>query len=117
MIRRILIAVLLVGAIACGVLALTAPDDTAEAQATPASLSTAGWSARRVPQPFVDAVGATHLQSALDTAVNGSGSVNWAAAAVSATPSATAPTLRGVESDRWAVEAARIVPVVMSRGF
>jgi D-alanyl-D-alanine carboxypeptidase/D-alanyl-D-alanine-endopeptidase (penicillin-binding protein 4) len=37
-------------------------------------LSTAGWSARRVPQPFVDAVGATHLQSALDTAVNGSGS-------------------------------------------
>jgi D-alanyl-D-alanine carboxypeptidase/D-alanyl-D-alanine-endopeptidase (penicillin-binding protein 4) len=72
-IRRILVVVLLVGVIACGVLAVTAPDDTAEAQSAPAALSTAGWSARRVPQPFVDAVGATHLQGALDEAVNGSG--------------------------------------------
>jgi D-alanyl-D-alanine carboxypeptidase/D-alanyl-D-alanine-endopeptidase (penicillin-binding protein 4) len=72
-IRRILIAVLLVGVVGCGVLAVTAPDDAAEAQPARAALSTAGWSARRVPQPFVDAVGATHLQSALDAAVNGSG--------------------------------------------
>ena len=72
--RRILIAILLIGVIACGVLALTAPDDTAEAQPASSALSTAGWSPRRVPQPFVDAVGATRLQGALDAAVNGSGS-------------------------------------------
>jgi D-alanyl-D-alanine carboxypeptidase/D-alanyl-D-alanine-endopeptidase (penicillin-binding protein 4) len=71
--RRIVIALLLVGVVVCGVLAITAPDNAAEAQPATAELATAGWSARRVPQPFVDAVGATRLQGALDAAVNGSG--------------------------------------------
>ena len=35
-----------------------APDDTAEAGPPTAALATAAWSPRRVPQPFVDAVGA-----------------------------------------------------------
>jgi len=73
-IRRILIALLLVGVVVCGALALTAPDNEAEAQPSAGELATAAWSARRVPQPFVDAVGATRLQGELDAAVNGSGS-------------------------------------------
>jgi D-alanyl-D-alanine carboxypeptidase/D-alanyl-D-alanine-endopeptidase (penicillin-binding protein 4) len=73
MTRRILVALLLLGVVACGVLAITAPDDTADAAPPSPSLATAAWSARRVPQPFVDAVGATRLQHELDDAVNGSG--------------------------------------------
>jgi len=72
--RKILIALLLLGVVVCGGLALTMPDDKADAQPATAELATAGWSPRRVPQPFVDAVGASRLQGELDAAVNASGS-------------------------------------------
>lgn len=68
MTRRILVALLLAGACVCAVLVLTAPDRRAEAGAPTAALATAAWSPRRVPQPFVDAVGARRLQSDLDAA-------------------------------------------------
>src|SRR4029078_3884140 len=71
--KRILVGVLLLGVVACGVLAVTAPDATADAAPKSAVLATAVWSARRVPQPFVDAVGATRLQHELDDAVNTGG--------------------------------------------
>lgn len=68
MTRRILIALALTGAVVCGVLAITASDDTAEATSPPGALGTPAWSPRRVPQPFVDAVGAARLQGELDFA-------------------------------------------------
>jgi len=71
-IRKVLIALLLVGALVCGVVALTRSDDVAPAGTPTAAAVTAGWSPRRVPQPFVDAVGSTHLQSELDYALGSS---------------------------------------------
>lgn len=68
MTRRVLVALLVVGALVCGALALTAPDRTAERADPVASLATPAWSPRRVPQPFVDAVGAVRLQRDLDGA-------------------------------------------------
>jgi D-alanyl-D-alanine carboxypeptidase/D-alanyl-D-alanine-endopeptidase (penicillin-binding protein 4) len=68
-IRGALVATLLAGAVACGVVAVTAQDDVAEAGAPVSAAPTAGWSPRRIPQPFVDAVGASRLQQQLDAAV------------------------------------------------
>ena len=68
MIRRILVALLVVGALACAGLALMSTDDTAEPGRPTAAAGTAAWSPRRVPQPFVDAVGSAHLQQQLDAA-------------------------------------------------
>lgn len=68
MTRRVAVALLLTGALVCALLAITAPDHRAEAGTPTGSLATAAWSPRRVPQPFVDAVGARHLQSDLDAA-------------------------------------------------
>jgi len=68
MIRRVLMALLLAGAVACGVAAAVAPDDVAQAGAPVPAAATAAWSPRRVPQPFVDAVGASRLQRDLDAA-------------------------------------------------
>jgi D-alanyl-D-alanine carboxypeptidase/D-alanyl-D-alanine-endopeptidase (penicillin-binding protein 4) len=61
--------VLVVAAVACGVLALTRGDDALGAGPGAPRLRTALWSPRRVPQPLVDAVGAQRLQSTLDAAV------------------------------------------------
>lgn len=72
MIRKVLVALLLVAALVCGALAVTRSDDVAEAGPPTAAAVTAGWSPRRVPQPFVDAVGARQLQSALDYALGSS---------------------------------------------
>ena len=69
MIRGALIAALLAGAVACGVVAVSAKDDVAAAGPPVSALATPGWSARRIPQPFVDAVGASRLQQQLDAAV------------------------------------------------
>jgi D-alanyl-D-alanine carboxypeptidase/D-alanyl-D-alanine-endopeptidase (penicillin-binding protein 4) len=69
--RRVLIALLLVGALACGIVALTARDRSAAAGPASGSAATAVWSPRRVPQPFVDAVGAHRLQQDLDAAYAG----------------------------------------------
>lgn len=74
MIRTALVGVLVAGAIACGVVALASGDDAAEAKPPAPAVATAVWSPRRIPQPFVDAVGATRLQAALDAAVNGTDS-------------------------------------------
>jgi len=68
-IRGALIAALLAGAVACGVVAVSAKDDVAAAGPPVSALATPGWSARRIPQPFVDAVGASRLQQQLDAAV------------------------------------------------
>lgn len=69
MIRRLLVAALLVGAIVSGVLAVLARDDAAEAGPGGPALATPTWSPRRIPQPFVDSVGAARLQQQLDGAV------------------------------------------------
>jgi D-alanyl-D-alanine carboxypeptidase/D-alanyl-D-alanine-endopeptidase (penicillin-binding protein 4) len=44
-----------------------------QVEGAPAALRTPLWSVRRVPQPVVDAVGAQHLQAALDATVPGDG--------------------------------------------
>lgn len=72
MMRRVVVALLLAGALGCGTAAALAGDDRAAGRAPAPSLLTPAWSPRRVPQPFVDAVGAARLQRALDTAMNGS---------------------------------------------
>jgi len=69
-VRRMFVLTLVVGAVACGVLALQAGDDEARAE-TAAPLATPLWSPRRVPQPIVDAVGAVKLQVALDEVSGG----------------------------------------------
>jgi D-alanyl-D-alanine carboxypeptidase/D-alanyl-D-alanine-endopeptidase (penicillin-binding protein 4) len=66
--RRILVGLLLAGAVICGALALTTGDDTADAGVQPAAVTTALWSPRRLPEPFVEAVGSTRLQRDLDAA-------------------------------------------------
>jgi D-alanyl-D-alanine carboxypeptidase/D-alanyl-D-alanine-endopeptidase (penicillin-binding protein 4) len=72
--RSLLAAALVVGALVALVLAFTGGDSGADAPSTPtAALTTPVWSVRRVPEPVVDAVGAQHLQSALDAAAPGDG--------------------------------------------
>ena len=71
MIRRLLIAALLVAALVCGAVAILADDQVAEAGPPATAAVTAGWSPRRVPQPFVDAVGSTRLQQNLDASLVG----------------------------------------------
>lgn len=66
---RLVAVVLLVGAVVCAVLGLRRPD-VASGGAGPA-LATPLWSARRVPQPVVEAVGAQRLQAELDDSVAG----------------------------------------------
>jgi D-alanyl-D-alanine carboxypeptidase/D-alanyl-D-alanine-endopeptidase (penicillin-binding protein 4) len=68
-IRRVLVGGLLAAAVACGALAVSAGDEAAPARPPAAVVATPVWSPRRVPQPFVDAVGSSRLQRALDTAV------------------------------------------------
>ncbi|MGH8986894.1 MAG: D-alanyl-D-alanine carboxypeptidase/D-alanyl-D-alanine endopeptidase [Acidimicrobiia bacterium] len=69
-VRRVLVVLLGLAAIACAVLAAgagTAPSRTA----TAAPLATPMWSARRVPQSVVDTVGAQRLQGRLDAELGG----------------------------------------------
>lgn len=73
--RALLVGALLVTAAVLLVLAFTGGDSGADATtpaATPAA-TTPLWSVRRVPEPVVEAVGAMHLQSALDAAAPGDG--------------------------------------------
>lgn len=69
MIRWIIVGLLVIGGLMCAGLALTANDNLAAADEPKPAVATAAWSPRRVPQPFVDAVGSTRLQGALDAAV------------------------------------------------
>ncbi len=69
--RAIVAAALAIAAVIALVVAFTG--ESAPAPTTSGRLSTPLWSARRVPQPVVDAVGAQHLQRALDQSFSGSG--------------------------------------------
>ncbi|HEU5302028.1 MAG TPA: D-alanyl-D-alanine carboxypeptidase/D-alanyl-D-alanine-endopeptidase [Acidimicrobiia bacterium] len=67
---RTMAALLAVVGIACAVLALATSDGARPASArADVGVRTAAWSARRVPQPIVDAVGAQRLQTALAEAL------------------------------------------------
>ena len=72
--RTLVAGVLLVAAAIALVVAFTSgePGSNAEAQAGPGA-TTPLWSVRRVPEPVVEAVGAQHLQAALDAAAPGDG--------------------------------------------
>jgi D-alanyl-D-alanine carboxypeptidase/D-alanyl-D-alanine-endopeptidase (penicillin-binding protein 4) len=69
--RAIAAAALAIGAVVALVIAFTG--ETAPASTSTGRLATPMWSARRLPQPVVDAVGAQHLQRALDQSFSGSG--------------------------------------------
>ena len=72
--RGLVAGVLLVAAVVALVVAFTTggSGSNAEAQAGP-GVTTPLWSVRRVPEPVVEAVGAQHLQPALDAAAPGDG--------------------------------------------
>src|SRR3954471_22591998 len=69
--RAIVAAALAVAAVVALVVAFTG--EAAPASTSASRLATPMWSVRRVPQPVVDAVGAQHLQRALDQSFGGSG--------------------------------------------
>jgi D-alanyl-D-alanine carboxypeptidase/D-alanyl-D-alanine-endopeptidase (penicillin-binding protein 4) len=72
--RALVAGALVLAAIVALVVAFTSGDSGSDAQAsTTTALHTPLWSVRRVPQPVVEAVGAQHLQSALDAAAPGDG--------------------------------------------
>ncbi|MFI5045516.1 MAG: D-alanyl-D-alanine carboxypeptidase/D-alanyl-D-alanine-endopeptidase [Acidimicrobiia bacterium] len=70
--RRVIAALLAVSAVVAVVFAFTG-DPTASGAAPAAAGATPMWSARRVPQPFVAAVGSQHLQRAIDARIGGPG--------------------------------------------
>jgi D-alanyl-D-alanine carboxypeptidase/D-alanyl-D-alanine-endopeptidase (penicillin-binding protein 4) len=73
--RALVAGALLLAALVALVVAFTAGDAGDDAQAAASEgLTTPLWSVRRVPEPVVEAVGALHLQSALDAAAPGDGS-------------------------------------------
>jgi len=71
---RTLSVLLLVAAVACGVLAIRTTDSAKAGSSSVATPDAPAWSARRVPQPIVDAVGAQRLQAALDATAAGTDS-------------------------------------------
>jgi D-alanyl-D-alanine carboxypeptidase/D-alanyl-D-alanine-endopeptidase (penicillin-binding protein 4) len=68
--RRWIAALLAVGAVVAVVLAFTGDPSASGAAPAPAA-ATPLWSARRIPQPIVDAVGGQRLQAAMDRDVGG----------------------------------------------
>jgi D-alanyl-D-alanine carboxypeptidase/D-alanyl-D-alanine-endopeptidase (penicillin-binding protein 4) len=72
--RALVAGILVVAAAVALVVAFTTGGPGSAAQAaSPPGLTTPLWSVRRVPEPVVEAVGAQHLQAALDTAAPGDG--------------------------------------------
>ncbi|HEY3670986.1 MAG TPA: D-alanyl-D-alanine carboxypeptidase/D-alanyl-D-alanine-endopeptidase [Acidimicrobiia bacterium] len=75
--RALVAGVLLVAAVVALVVAFASGDSGSSSgaaeQTTNAAVATPLWSVRRVPEPVVDAVGAQHLQGALDAAAPGDG--------------------------------------------
>ena len=72
--RALVAGALIVAAVVVLVVAFTSGSSGADAQATTgAAVATPLWSVRRFPEPVVEAVGAQHLQSALDAAAPGDG--------------------------------------------
>jgi D-alanyl-D-alanine carboxypeptidase/D-alanyl-D-alanine-endopeptidase (penicillin-binding protein 4) len=101
---------LLLAAIVVLVVAFTGGDSGADAPAGGApALATPIWSVRRFPNPVVDAVGAQHLQAALDDAVPADGScfVVQAGNHVIATHAADTPLI-GASTQKLLVAAAAL---------
>ena len=72
--RALVAGALIVGAVVALIVAFTSGGSESNAQAAPsAGVTTPLWSIRRVPEPVVEAVGAQHLQAALDAAAPGDG--------------------------------------------
>jgi serine-type D-Ala-D-Ala carboxypeptidase/endopeptidase (penicillin-binding protein 4) len=73
--RALVAGALVVAAAVALVVAFTTggSGNAAQATTTTTALTTPLWSVRRVPEPVVEAVGAQHLQSALDAAAPGDG--------------------------------------------
>jgi D-alanyl-D-alanine carboxypeptidase/D-alanyl-D-alanine-endopeptidase (penicillin-binding protein 4) len=69
-VRRAIAAVLLLAAAAAAFVAFTGDPEASGAAPAPAG-ATPIWSARRIPQPLADAVGAQHLQRAIDGQIGG----------------------------------------------
>ncbi|MCJ7673504.1 MAG: D-alanyl-D-alanine carboxypeptidase, partial [Acidimicrobiia bacterium] len=71
---RTFAVLLAVAALVCAVLAVRSTSPAKAAGSAVATPGTPAWSARRVPQPIVDAVGAQRLQVALDATAAGTDS-------------------------------------------
>ncbi len=71
--RRVVAGLLVLAAVVALVVAFSGGDSNARAGAPTGAATTPLWSVRRVPEPVADAVGAQHLQAALDTAAPGDG--------------------------------------------
>jgi D-alanyl-D-alanine carboxypeptidase/D-alanyl-D-alanine-endopeptidase (penicillin-binding protein 4) len=71
--QRIVAAALAVAAVIAVVFAFVGDDPSSGGETTAQALTTPMWSARRVPQPIVDAVGAQRLQRRLDEDFGGDG--------------------------------------------
>lgn len=98
--RRVLVVVLALASAVCLGVGLHAPS-TAKAAGHRRSLATPVWSARRVPQPIVDLVSATRLQTQLDAQLAGTeacvmvnGSAGTVASRSPAQPLAPASTVK-----------------------
>jgi len=70
--RRVVAVLLVVSAVVAGFLAFSG-DPEASGTSPEAAGATPVWAARRVPEPFADAVGAQRLQRAVDAQIGGTG--------------------------------------------
>jgi D-alanyl-D-alanine carboxypeptidase/D-alanyl-D-alanine-endopeptidase (penicillin-binding protein 4) len=109
--RALLVGALLVTAAILVLFAFNSDDSGADAT-TSASVPTAAtplWSVRRVPEPVVEAVGAMHLQGALDAAAPGDGTcfVVQAGNQIIATHGADTPLI-GASTQKLLVAAAAL---------
>ncbi len=98
--RRVLVVVLVLASAVCLGVGLYGPS-TAKAAGRGRSLATPVWSARRVPEPIVDLVSATRLQTQLDAELAGTdacvmvnGSAGTVASRLPAQPLAPASTVK-----------------------
>jgi serine-type D-Ala-D-Ala carboxypeptidase/endopeptidase (penicillin-binding protein 4) len=71
LVRRALVGLLALGAAACTLFAVRAGKAAVPSEPTARPLSTPIWSARRIPQPLVDATGTQRLQGRLDAELAG----------------------------------------------
>ena len=71
--QRVVAAAFALAAVVAVVFAFAGDDTSSGTDATARALATPMWSARRVPQPIVDAVGAQRLQRVLDEDFGGDG--------------------------------------------
>lgn len=109
--RALLVGALLVTAAVLVLFAFRGDDSGADAttSASPPPAATPLWSVRRVPEPVVEAVGAMHLQAALDAAAPGDGTcfVVQAGKQIIATHGADTPLI-GASTQKVLVAAAAL---------